>query len=161
MNGLEYDLATTTMDFNDAGYAALGGVVAGMVTSVMLITMLISLAILVLTIIANWKIFTKAGQAGWKSIIPIYNMVILYKVAGISPWWLLLYLTAFIPVVGTVISVGLTIYLMINLAKAFGKGSGFMVGLILLNTIFMMILAFGESEYQLNKNKIEAEVEEE
>ena len=87
-------------------------------------------------------------------------MVILYKVAGISPWWLLLYLTAFIPVVGTVISVGLTIYLMINLAKAFGKGSGFMVGLILLNTIFMMILAFGESEYQLSKNKIEAEVEE-
>ena len=126
----------------------------------MLIAMLISLAIFVLTIIANWKIFTKAGQAGWKSIIPIYNMVILYKVAGISPWWLLLYLTAFIPVVGTVISVGLTIYLMINLAKAFGKGSGFMVGLILLNTIFMMILAFGESEYQLSKNKIEAEVEE-
>ena len=23
--------------------------------------------------IANWRIFTKAGEAGWKSIIPILN----------------------------------------------------------------------------------------
>lgn len=49
------------------------------------------------------------------------------------------------------ICVGITIYVMISLAKAFGKGTGFTVGLILLNTIFMLILAFGDSEYQLKK----------
>ena len=46
---------------------------------------------------------------------------------------------------------GVTIYLMHNLAKAFGKDAGFTVGLVLLNTIFMLILAFDKSEYQLNK----------
>ena len=34
----------------------------------------------VLTIIARWKIFTKAGEAGWKSIIPIYNNYVLFKI---------------------------------------------------------------------------------
>ena len=33
----------------------------------------------ILTIIAQWKIFTKAGEAGWKCLIPIYNLVILFK----------------------------------------------------------------------------------
>ena len=42
---------------------------------------------------------------------------------------------------------------MVNLAKAFGKDGGFAVGLILLNTIFIMILAFGSAEYQLNKKE--------
>ena len=27
----------------------------------------------ILQVIAYWKIFTKAGEEGWKSIIPIYN----------------------------------------------------------------------------------------
>ena len=105
---------------------------------------------MVFTIIANWKIFTKAGEAGWKSLIPIYSSVILYRIAGISPWLILLYLLVWVPVIGPLISLGLTIYLMINLANAFGKSTGFAVGLILLNTIFIMILAFGNSEYQLN-----------
>ena len=109
--------------------------------------------IAILTIIANWKIFTKAGEKGWKSIIPIYNMVILFRISGISPWWILLYLLAPVPLIGVIASFGLMIYLYINLAKAFGKGAGFTVGLILLNTIFVMILGFGSSEYQLNKNQ--------
>ena len=50
---------------------------------------------------------------------------------------------------------------MIMLAKAFGKGAGFTVGLILLNTIFIMILGFGSSSYQLNrKPKMNVEIEE-
>ena len=113
-------------------------------------TMLISAAIGILIIVAMWKIFTKAGEAGWKSLIPIYSSVILYRIAGISPWLILLYLLVWVPVIGPLISLGLTIYLMINLANAFGKSTGFAVGLILLNTIFIMILAFGNSEYQLN-----------
>ena len=53
---------------------------------------LIILAFYVLIIVAQWKIFTKAGQEGWKAIIPIYNVVVLYKIIGLSPWLLLLYL---------------------------------------------------------------------
>ena len=106
----------------------------------------------ILTIIAQWKIFTKAGEAGWKSLIPIYNAVVLFKIAGLSPLWVLGYLAAIIPVVGAFVALGVTIYLNINLAKAFGKGTGFTVGLILLNTIFTLILGFGSAEYQLEKN---------
>ena len=32
----------------------------------------------IILVIANWKIFTKAGEAGWKSIIPIYNSYVVY-----------------------------------------------------------------------------------
>ena len=106
----------------------------------------------ILTIIAQWKIFTKAGEAGWKCLIPIYNIVILFKIAGLSPWWVLGYLAAIIPVVGAFIAAGISIYLMISLGKAFGKSTGFIVGLVFLNTIFTLILGFGSSEYQLEKN---------
>lgn len=148
-----YSYVTTSADMTDAGYAALGGVVGGAFAGMAMVVSLISIAIGILTIIANWKIFTKAGQAGWKSLIPIYNLVILFRIAGISPWWILAYLAAFIPVVGWVASFAVSIYLMISLAKAFGKEGGFAVGLILLNTIFMMILAFGDAEYQLESNE--------
>ena len=47
------------------------------------------------------------------------------------------------------------------LAKAFGKGAGFTVGLILANTIFIMMLGFDSSSYQLNrKPKMNVEIEE-
>ena len=53
---------------------------------------MIFVAFYVLIIVAQWKIFVKAGQEGWKALIPIYNVVVLYKIIGLSPWLLLLYL---------------------------------------------------------------------
>ena len=147
MNTTEYDSLMTTFADQSSDIALMAGLVTMSVYMALLAIMVI---ILVFTIIANWKIFTKAGEAGWKSLIPIYSSVILYRIAGISPWLILLYLLVWVPVIGPLISLGLTIYLMINLANAFGKSTGFAVGLILLNTIFIMILAFGNSEYQLN-----------
>ena len=108
---------------------------------------IISLIVGIISIVAMWKIFTKAGEAGWKSIIPIYNTVILFKIAGISPWWVLGYLAA------VFVALGITIYAMINLAKAFGKSGAFAAGLVLLSTIFYCILGFGSAEYQGNKKE--------
>lgn len=105
------------------------------------------LAVAVLTIVANWKIFSKAGEKGWKSLIPIYNSVILYKISGLSPWLLLLYLTAFIPVVGGIITFVLSVVVAVKLGQAFGKSGGFIVGLVLLGPIFQLILGFGSSQY--------------
>ena len=143
---------SASSNMTDAGYAALGGVVGGAFAGMMMGIVFISICIGGLTIIANWRLFSKAGQAGWKSIIPIYNLVILFRIAGVSPWWILGYFAAWVPFVGWILSVGVSIYVMVKLAKAFGKGDGFAVGLIFLNTIFMMILAFGSSEYQLNNS---------
>ena len=33
--------------------------------------------------IANWKIFSKAGEPGWKSLIPFYNVYTEYKLQSI------------------------------------------------------------------------------
>ncbi len=109
--------------------------------------LLFVLALYVILIIAQWKMFTKAGEDGWKSLIPIYNMVILYKIAGVCPWLVLVNLAGAIPVVGSFIIIGMSIYLNYKLSKAFGKDGAFTVGLILLPFIFYLILAFDKTPY--------------
>lgn len=98
----------------------------------------------VLAIVAMWKIFTKAGVEGWKSLIPVYNSICLYKIIGLSPWLLLLLI---IPIVNIVAAIVLGIMQASRLAKAFGKSGAFAVGLFLLSPIFMLILAFSDAEY--------------
>ena len=124
----------------EAGLMAMFGAAAG-------IYLVIVFAIAVIQIIAMWKIFTKAGQAGWKSIIPIYNLVILFKISGLSPWLILLYLTSIIPFIGWLVVLALTIMQAYYLAKSFGKDVGYMFGLWLLPSIFYMILGFGSAQY--------------
>ena len=109
--------------------------------------MIVILAIVVLQIIAMWKIFTKAGEKGWKSIIPIYSTVILFKISGLSPWLILIYLASFIPIAGPIAIIALTAVLAYKLAKSFGKDGAWAVGIFFLSVIFYMILGFGGSTY--------------
>jgi Family of unknown function (DUF5684) len=95
----------------------------------------------ILMIAALWKVFTKAGQPGWAAIIPIVNTYFLCKVAGRPGWWVIL---MFIPFVNLII----WIILCIDVAKSFGKGAGFGIGLLLLPIIFFPILGFGSAQYQ-------------
>ena len=94
-----------------------------------------------------WKIFSKSGEAGWKSLIPIYNCVILFKISGLSPWLILAYLASVIPFVGWIVVLVISILQANGLSKSFGKSTGFTVGLVLLPSIFYLILGFGNSEY--------------
>ena len=100
--------------------------------------------IYVLLIIAMWKIFTKAGKPGWASIVPIYNVIVMFQIIGLNPWLLLLYL---IPVVNFVVAIVFSIMQASRLSKAFGKGTGFAFGLFFLNPIFLLMLGFGDSKY--------------
>ena len=145
----------------ELGAMAAGGLLGGMFAMVFLIAFIVYL----LLVIAEWKIFTKAGEAGWKSLIPIYNVYILYKICGLS------FLTWFIlPVFGGGLVAGILAAVMNNdsissicsgiinlvvgirliwaLGDAFGKGTGFKIGLIFLPNIFTLILGFGSAEYQ-------------
>jgi uncharacterized membrane protein YhaH (DUF805 family) len=99
------------------------------------------LAYTILMIAAWWKIFTKAGQPGWASIIPIYNLYIWCKIVGRPWWWILLMLIPFVNFI-------IIIILCIDLAKSFGKGVGFGLGLLFLGIIFFPILGFGGAQYQ-------------
>jgi hypothetical protein len=111
---------------------------------------IVSFIISMISIIATWKLFTKAGEAGWKCLIPIYNLVILFEIVGISPLWVLAYFAFVIPIVGWGVALAVSIDVQIHLAKAFGKGLGFAFGLMLLYPIFSCILAFGSAEYELD-----------
>ncbi len=104
------------------------------------IVALFYLAIIVVVIAGMWKVFTKAGQPGWAAIVPIYNIVILLKIVGRPVWWLVLLLIPFVNFV-------ILILVSIDMAKSFGKGPGFGIGLWLLSFIFYPILGFGDAQY--------------
>jgi hypothetical protein len=101
----------------------------------------IYLAVMILMLVSLWRVFTKAGQPGWACLVPIYNAYILLKIAGKPGWWLVL---MFIPLVNLIVA----ILALVGLANNFGKGGGFVAGLILLPFIFYPILAFGDAQYQ-------------
>ena len=98
-------------------------------------------AFIVFFIIVMWKIFMKAGKPGWGCIVPIYNIILQLEIAGRPLWWIFL---MFIPLVNTVVA----IIILFDIAKAFGKGTGFGLGMLFLPFIFFPILAFDSSEYQ-------------
>jgi hypothetical protein len=102
--------------------------------------MIVGLLVAVILIVAMWKVFTKAGQPGWASLIPIYNIFVWTQIVGRPWWWVIL---MFIPFVNFIIG----IILCIDLAKSFGKGVGFGLGLIFLGIIFFPILGFGAAQY--------------
>jgi hypothetical protein len=102
--------------------------------------MIFNLVVLAFYLYCGWKLFTKAGQPGWASIIPIYNAYVMLKICGKPGWWLILML---IPLVNFVI----VIILMQNLSQRFGKGTGFTLGLVFLSFIFIPILALDSSKY--------------
>lgn len=117
--------------------AAAGGVAAA-VGGVMC---LVYVAIIVLVVAGIWKTFVKAGEPGWAAIVPIYNYMIIAKIAGKEMWWGLLML---IPCVNLVI----LFILCIEIAKRFGKDTLFGILLALFGPIFWPILGFGSAQYQ-------------
>ena len=101
---------------------------------------IIYFVVIIFEIYCFWMLFVKAGRPGWGAIIPFYNIYLLLKIAGRPGWWLILF---FIPFVNFV----MLIILYLNIATAFGRGTGFGIGLIFLSPIFVPILALGQSRY--------------
>lgn len=104
------------------------------------LNIVLSIIVAIVFVVGMWKMFVKAGEAGWASIIPIYNIYVLFKITWGSGIKFLLLL---IPIVNIYIS----IKTQIKLAKAFGKGGGFVAGLIFLTPIFYAILGFSDAKY--------------
>jgi len=99
------------------------------------------LLLLIIILASLWMVFVKAGEAGWKGIIPVYNVFVLVKIAGKPWWWFLLLL---IPGVNIIIAVLLNI----ALAARFGKGVLFGLGLTFFGFIFFPVLAIGKAVYR-------------
>ena len=124
------------------------------------------LIIYLLEVIGLWKIFTKMGEAGWKSLIPVYNEFILFK----NTWTSGAFWVSFILViVGGVMTGGaeagaytainyigaicaligglIRIILSWKLVKSFGKGVGYFIFMLILPEIAQIVLGFSGAEY--------------
>lgn len=109
-------------------------------TELIILFFVLMLILLPLRIIALWRVYEKANQPGWAAIIPFYNIIVLNEIIK-KPWWWLLLL--FIPIVNIVI----LIWTYNLLSKRFGQTEVFTLGLVLLPSIFLSILAFGDAKY--------------
>ena len=109
--------------------------------SVSIIPLIIMIAVFAAVVAGIWKAFEKAGRPGWGSLVPIYNLILLLGIAGKPTWWMVLFL---IPLVNMVVA----ILVSIEIAKKFGQGTGFGLGLALLPMIFYPLLGFGDAKYQ-------------
>jgi hypothetical protein len=105
------------------------------------IAIFFGVAVFLIWLFGNWLMYQKAGQRGWTCIIPILNLLVLLKIVRRPLWWIVLML---IPIVNFVVF----IIVMVDLAKVFGKGIGWAVGLILLPFIFIVILGLGAAQYE-------------
>lgn len=138
------------------------------------------IVIVVLTVISMWRLFVKAGLPGWKAIIPGYNIYLCFKLWSkplyfwialaayianllisqlVTPLVMDLTLSVLLAVLSFAASTVMIVFVIITLhglSKSFGRGPGFTVGLVLVNVVFAMILAFGSSVYNpvnLNNEK--------
>jgi hypothetical protein len=144
--------------------AATAGAVGGVVAVSLMTILLLELVWFILQIIADWKIFNKAGVAGWKSIIPILNTFVEYDICWSGIFGLLFLITSVLcsfftggadaPMWKTVIAcvcgiIALILHFIqsIKLSKAFDHGFGLGLVLFILGPIGRMILGFGASEY--------------
>ena len=100
---------------------------------------LILLVVIVFMIASVWKVFAKAGEPGWAAIVPIYNIVVMLKIAGKPAWRIILFIIPFVNII-------ISLLVFLGIAKNFGKGGGFGVGLWLLGFTFFPILGFGDAK---------------
>lgn len=128
-----YDTYTT----GTSNLSGLETILGGMLLVIYLVVVINT----ILSIIAMWKIYTKAGKPGWASIIPIYNIVVLFEIVGLE-WWHVL-IAIFVPFAFLVY----LIVINVKLAKVFGQGTGMILLLIFIPIIGQLVLAFGKSTY--------------
>lgn len=115
-----------------------GGGAAGMIFGLFGLFML---ALVAVCIIANWKLFEKAGKPGWACLIPFYNMYVMLQICGMGAIW---FLAFFVPVANMVVIV----MMCLRLAKAFGQSALVGVAMIFVPFIILPMLAFGDSQYR-------------
>lgn len=123
-----------------------------MILGIMLVIFLI---ISIICIIGQWKMFKKAGKAGWEAIIPIYNVYTLCLITGVNPFWIaivagLSFISFFIPMLSFVSSIAMIYFgvlIAVSTARSFGKEDGYALGLYFLGPFFQLALGVGKSEY--------------
>ncbi len=106
---------------------------------------MLSVILYVVMIVADWKVYEKMGRQGWECIIPFYNVYVLFQVLYGNGWKMLLLLSPFY-------NIYVAIKLQIDLAHGFNQFGAFVLGLVLVNPVFMAILGFGDYSFTAPSN---------
>ena len=139
-----------------------GGAVLGF-AAVLAVTAICALIRYLLTAIGYSKMYRKAGEAGWKAFIPVYNTYNNYKISWTGKFFFLsaaLYIlvtalsnSAMLAAQLAVIAAGIALMVVtvkqnVKMAKLFGKGAGTGIALIFFPGITSLILGLGKAEFQ-------------
>jgi hypothetical protein len=136
-------LAQASGDQEAAALGALLALIAGF--GMILVAGIVVIGII--TLIGMWKVFTKAGEPGWAVLVPVYNIIVLLRVAGLPWYWVFTPLILIIPFLGAIAYLVWIVWVHHRISTRFGQGVGFTIGLTLLGPIFWLILGFGSSKY--------------
>lgn len=131
-------------------------------TGFTLLVFLSVLAILIwlLPIAGKWKVYGKLGMPGWYSIIPVYadyklcervhrgdetrTFLMAYLIVLICSW-----VFCWVDTVGALLALAqlvMNIIVLKDLSRAFGKETGYTIGLVIFGFVFWTLLGFGASE---------------
>ena len=118
------------------------------------ILLLLFLPLIIISIIAYWKLFQKAGKPGWYSIIPFYSNWVLIEIAGLNWWWFLLMILNVVlsfEIDGLSFAISICGFLAsfncyYNISKKFNKDNTFSIFAGIFNFIFVLILGLSKKE---------------
>lgn len=138
------------------GTSALTGLFAVSVVLI-IIACFVGIAVYALYVVGLWKVFKKAGEDGWKALIPFYNTYVLIKIVGLSWWWFLLAVaptlvglvsgTATLVSLGSICQVIANVCIAKNLSMKMHKDTATIVLLVLFPVIMYPVLGLGSSTW--------------
>ena len=102
------------------------------------------LVIFIYSIIINALLFKKANKPAWATLIPIYRYCIYLKLYNFSPWWVLL---LFVPIIGWLALIAISIIGKFELSKNFGHGFLFGIGLLFLPIFFKTYIVLSNDHF--------------
>lgn len=135
------------------------------------LAVILSLVYYIALTVAQWKIFEKAGEKGWKSLIPFYSVFLGHHIVGMRHFWFILdialwvfeifmevfkvrplWLEDVLLAIAIIITLIMEIIHIMKMCYCFTKSERFGIGLFVLPPVFSLILAFDKSEYNLPRS---------
>ena len=131
-----------------------------------------ALPILFFYITCWWKIFEKAGEKGWLTLIPIVNIIYFFKISDKSPWWILHFpVFMFLKLcntdyneggpdhftVDTIINIAILIFIFLisrSFTRKFGDNSFWApIGFMFVGFLYIPLLAFDKEAVYIGKKE--------
>lgn len=127
------------------------------VAAALIVFFIFIVVLYVVSALGAYGAYKKAGTYGdpaWSAFVPVYNYIVLLRIAGRPKtwaWFLLLFVLSPIPIIGFLAAIAflvINIFVLNDISKSFGHDAAFTVGLVLLNVVFWYILWLGPSQYR-------------